>query len=106
MFVTYGDHLAVFQRAIEQSDATAAMAAARKMQTLGLFDALCLCRVLAVAGDPLFERAAKRWLTLLASEGRQTLADVQDAVVALIAIQAKPANGDAFQTLEGLVRIP
>ena len=102
--MSYGEHLARFQKAIEQSDAPAALAAARGMGTVGLYDALCLCRVLAVARDPLFERAAKRWLTMLAGEGRQSLADVHAGATALVALGADPADAGAFQTLEGLVQ--
>ncbi|HVC07451.1 MAG TPA: hypothetical protein VND98_07705 [Solirubrobacterales bacterium] len=67
-------------------------------------DDLCLCRVLAVVRDPLFERAAKRWLMMLASEGRQSLAEVQAGATALVALQVDPADEGAFQALEGLVQ--
>ena len=103
-FVSYGEHLGRFQKAIENSDATAAMAAARDMGTVGLYDALSLCRLLAETRDPLFERAAKRWLTMLAGEGRQGLADVQTGATALVALHADPEDEAAFEILERLVQ--
>jgi hypothetical protein len=52
---SYGDQLADFQRAIKESGAKQAIDAARRMQTLRLYDSLSLCRVLALAHDPLFD---------------------------------------------------
>ncbi len=46
------------------------------MQTLGLYDSLSLCWVLAQAHDPLFDQAARRWLIKLAGEDGKTLGDV------------------------------
>jgi hypothetical protein len=102
--VSYGDHLANFQRAIESSDATAAMAAARKMQTLGLYDSLQLCRVLAQAHDPLFDRAARRWMVTLAGEQDKTLGDVVIGAAALETLAVEPESEKAWDALAGLVK--
>ncbi len=102
--MSYGDYLGRFQKAIERSDAAAAMAAARRMQTLGLYDSLELCRVLAIAADPLFDRAARRWLVMLAGEAGSTLGDLDVGSAAMAALAADPKSVKAWDTLEGLIR--
>jgi hypothetical protein len=101
--VSYGDHLARFQQAIQNSDADAALGAARKMGTVGLYDALKLCRVLARAQHPLFERAALRWLVLLAGTEEARLSDLQVGSAALETLGAEPESKEAWETLADLM---
>lgn len=100
----YGTNLAAFQKAIMGNDAEGALEAARAMGKLGLYDSLSLCRVLALAKDPLYERCARRWLVLLANEDRRTLSDVLIGAAALGALSMDASSERAWEALEGLVR--
>jgi hypothetical protein len=50
---------------------------------LGLYDSLSLYRVLAQSHSPLFDRAARRCLVLLAERDEKTLGDVLVGAAAL-----------------------
>ena len=104
MFVSHAESLARFRSAIERSDATAAWLAAAGMEVLSRHDALQLCHALAKTRDPRYDRAARRWVGLLAAERDTNLGDVAVAATALLALGVDPASGRALEALEALCR--
>ena len=70
---------------------------------MSLEDALDLCCLLASADDPLFPRAASRWLARFAGEARATLSQVQLAAAALGELWEDPTSRLAGETLRGLL---
>lgn len=86
MFVTSEGHpYAIFRRAIQSRNLIRAEAAARELGRLRLDDALELLLLIGEKAPARYDRAARRWLVLLASEQRRTLADVLIAAAALSA---------------------
>ncbi len=93
---------AVFRRALERGNATAALAAAGDLPHVALEDALALTLLLRDEPER-YERAAVRWLTRLAREQPElTLAEAQ-AVLALLAALRGPRAPLAAQALAALL---
>lgn len=85
----------------------AAVALAHDMpRPLPLVDALELCRLLAETGDPMFSRAASRWLARFSDEERATLSQVQLAAAALGQLSENPKSELAMRTLRMLLAQP
>jgi hypothetical protein len=75
-----------FQRALKTGDIALVRAAAAELPNLGLGDALRIVWLYR-EDEPLYERAAVRWIGRFALEApRATLEDVQAAVSALAAV--------------------
>ena len=108
MFVTSdGSPYSRFRRAIEREQLLPALDASRDLRHVSLEDALELCRLLALADDPMFPRAASRWLARFAGEARATLSQVQLAAAALTELWEDPSSRLAAETLRGLLtRLP
>jgi hypothetical protein len=103
MFVSnQGEQLSRFRIAVERSDPEAAIEAMRRMDVVAPGDALELCRLLARAGDPRFDRAARRWLSQFADSA--SLGDLQVAAAAIGALRAEPDSERAWDALVGLIR--
>jgi hypothetical protein len=92
-----------FRRAIEREQLLPALDASRDLRHLSLGDALDLCRLLAIADDPLFPRAASRWLARFAGEARATLSQVQLAAAALGELWEDPSSALPGETLRALL---
>ena len=104
MFVTSdGSPYTRFRQAIDRQQLLPALDASRDLRHVSLEDALDLCRLLAIAEDPLFPRAASRWLARYAGEARATLSQVQLAAAALGELWEDPASRLAGETLRGLL---
>jgi hypothetical protein len=98
-----GELLTRLGRAIEDLDADLALATAREMGYVGLYDALRLCRMLARAGDPRYERAAVRWMLRLESETDASLPELELAAVGLGVLARAPQSEQAWDALAALV---
>lgn len=102
MGVHGSDHLR-FRRSLAAGHLTAALIIARDLPHVGLGDALELCRLMAVAGDPRFARAASRWLERFSAETSAGLQQVQLAAAALGELSESPDSEVARETLSGLL---
>ena len=91
-------------QAIEELDADVALATAREMGYVSLYDALRLCRMLARAGDPRYERAAVRWMLRLKSETDASLPELELAAAGLGVLARAPESEKAWDVLAGLVK--
>ena len=80
-----------------------ALGLAHDLRTVSLPDALELCRLLSEHDDPLFPKAASRWLARLSCERGATLAEVQLGAAALGQLWEEPGSTLAVETLKGLV---
>ena len=104
MFVTSdGSPYTRFRRAIDREQLLPALDASRDLRHVSLEDALDLCRLLAIADDQLFPRAAGRWLVRFASESRAPLSQIQLAAAALGELWEDPSSQLAAETLRGLL---
>jgi hypothetical protein len=92
-----------FRRAIDREQLLPALDASRDLRHMSLEDALDLCRLLALADDPLYPRAAGRWLARFASEARAPLSQVQLAAAALGELFEDPSSPLAGEILRGLL---
>lgn len=93
-----------FRRAIEAGNVMSAIALAHDTPLpLPLVDALELCRLLAETEDPLFPRAASRWLARFSDEERATLSQVQLAAAAFGHLWEEPQAVAPLQTLRALI---
>ncbi len=97
-----GHPYAIFRRALERGNATAALAAAGDLPHVALEDALALTLLLRDEPDR-YDRAAVRWLTRLAGERPElSLAEAQ-AILALLAALRGPRAPLAAQALAALL---
>lgn len=92
-----------FRRAIDRRQLLPALDASRDLKVVSLEDALDLCCLLAEHDDPLFPKAASRWLARLSGEKGATLNEVQLAAAALGQLREAPASTLPIQTLRGLI---
>jgi hypothetical protein len=101
-----GSLLGQFLRALKAGNLMAAVALAHDMpRPLPLVDALELCRLLAEAEDPMFPRAASRWLARFSDEEKATLSQVQLAAAALGHLWEEPTSAVTLQTLKKLLSV-
>jgi len=103
MFVTsQGSPYSRFRRAIEGGHLLKALDAASELKRVSLEDALDLCRLLAASDDPMFAKAASRWIARLSAEKGATLSELQLAAAALGQLWEDPGGELAVRTLRGL----
>ena len=86
-----GSPYARFQRALKTGRASIAWSAAVELEHIDIEDALAL--VLLVVDEPVFPRAAARWVGRLCVERRVTLAQAQMLAATLAAL---PDRGAAY----------
>lgn len=98
-----GSSYAWFRRSIEAGSALDAWAAAHELDSLSLADALALCLVLLDEEPRRFDRAAVRWLGLLAMEARGLdLAGLVHATSAVAALRG-PDRSASVVVLQALL---
>jgi hypothetical protein len=97
-----GHPYAVFRRALDRKNATAALAAAADLPHVGLVDALELCLLLRDDGAR-FKRAIVRWQARYATETAGVTVEEALAVLALLAALRGPRAPYAARSLAELV---
>ncbi len=92
-----------FRRALDAGNLMSALALAHDVTFVSLLDALDLCRLLAAQDDPLYPKAASRWLARLIAERGATLSELQLGAAALGQLWEDPQSELALGALRGLV---
>lgn len=92
-----------FRRAIDRRQLLPALEASRDLKVVSLEDALDLCCLLAEHDDPLYPKAASRWIARLSAERGATLSELQLAAAALNQLREEPESGLSLQTLKSLI---
>jgi hypothetical protein len=91
-----GGPYAHFQQALRRGHLGMIRAAAAELPRVDLTDALAICLVMSAEHDPLYDRAAARWLARLVLERPAVgLGDLERALAALSAPPRDPAGARA-----------
>ncbi len=92
-----------FRRAIDRGQLLKALDAAGELKVVRLDDALDLCQLLASSEDPMFSKAASKWLARFSTERKATLGQVQLAAAAFGQLWDEPDSKLPLQVLRGLI---
>ncbi len=97
-----GHPYAVFRRALDSGNVTAALGAAGDLPQIGLTDALALCLLLLDKRPDRYETAALRWHGRYCRETRGVTFDEAQAVLALLGALRGPKRTAAAHALADL----
>ncbi len=97
-----GHPYAIFRRALDSGNVTAALGAAGDLPQVGLADALDLCLLLLDKRPDRFDSAALRWHGRYCRETRDVTFDEAQAVLALLGALRGPKRAAAAHALADL----